>query len=404
MRLALTSALLLASSIAPAQGAPRCPAPLLVWAPGYASVNASTDPSNAHGLEDGIVVRRADGSFSMIAAAMFGDPVWVRMRLDIYRSSDALAWTKVRSIRTSSADMSGNDPHSSSWGPFLLLDPANDTWAVSYIGYLGKASNASGWLSNFAGRAFFRYASEAGDAGLDSDFGDADYVAADSVVLAPDDFSAAGPWPHPCQGLQGTDSFFPFRLDDGRWAAFAGTSHQETPNPWPVPGGGKWPVSLATAPALSGPWTRLNPSGGAPANAPCVDLNGAYSENPIVSRRADNSSAFQVVHDVINAESKGFGYGCSDDGLNWPPTQVIPLPFGCRTPFGLVPMTPDEVQRHAADIVAYGVINSTQIAKPNTSLQWFFYTSCPPPGGDYCIGNGAGFESFYASIVWIDAN
>lgn len=64
-------------------------------------------------------------------------------------------------------------------------------------------------------------------------------------------------------------------------------------------------MSLATAPALTGPWTRLNPGGGAPADAPCVNLNGGYSENPIVSRRMDNASAFQVIHDALDAEDVG---------------------------------------------------------------------------------------------------
>lgn len=85
-------------------------------------------------------------------------------------------------------------------------------------------------------------------AGLDSDFFDATYRATDAVLLAPDDFSVNGPWPYPCQGLQGTDSLYPFRVNESLWAAFVGTSHQETPDPWPQPGGGKWPVSLATAP------------------------------------------------------------------------------------------------------------------------------------------------------------
>ena len=376
-----------------------CPTPRLVWAPHNASINASSDATNKHGLEDGIVVRRRDGTFSMIAASMYGDPIWVRMRLDVWHSQDALNWTKGRSLRASSANFDGSDPHSSSWGPFFVHDPRNDTWALSYVGYRGAPSNASGWLSNFRGTIFGAYARVAGDAGLDGDFEDAGYADSDAILLQPDDFNTAGPWPHVCQGLQGTDSMYPYQLADGTWAALVGTSHQETPDPWPIPGGGKWPVSLATAPALFGPWTRHNPGGGPPADAPCVDLNGGFSENPIVSRRADNGSAYQVVHDAIGAEAAGFGYGCSEDGLHWPRSSLVALPFGARTPFGLVPMTPAEVARHTADIVAYGVINATQIGAPGTSLQWLFYTSCPPPGGDYCIGSGQGFESFYAAIM-----
>ena len=376
---------------AAAAGASLCSPPVLAWVPGFSLINASTDGSNVHGLEDGIVVRRADGGLTMVSAAMYGDPLWVRMRLDVFASADGLVWRKQRSLRVSDADFTGRSQHSSSWGPFFVHDPANNTWVLTYVGYRGAPSNASGWLENFQGTIFARAAASAGDTGLDSDFRDSGYAAADAVLLAPDDFRVDGPWPHPCQGLQGTDSMYPYPLDDGSWAAFVGTSHQETPNPWPQPGGGKWPVSLATAPALLGPWTRRNPGGGPPADAPCVDLNGGFSENPIVSRRPNNASMFQVVHDVINGEKVGFGYGCSADGLTWPATTVIPLPQGCRTPFGLVPMTPAEVAARTPDILRYGSINETQLAAPGAALAWLFYT-VTPPGGD--------FEAFWAAIFY----
>jgi hypothetical protein len=125
-------------------------------------------------------------------------------------------------------------------------------------------------------------------------------------MIWPDDFKVNGPWPHPCQGMQGTDSFYPFQLADGSWAVrailhcipgihytlawvrcekpsvsmpcrrpqgFAGTSQQQSG--WNSTSG-KWPVSLATAPSLHGPWRRYNPSDPSkPADAPCVDINGA---------------------------------------------------------------------------------------------------------------------------------
>lgn len=370
-------------------GAAYCTLPVLAWTPPWSIINASYDATNAHGLEDGIVVRRADGGFSMIAAAMYGDPLWVRMRLDVFRSADGLSWAKTRSLRVSDENFNGSSPHSSSWGPFFTFNPANNSWVLSYVGYRGAPSNSSGWLSNFEGTIFARAAEQQGDAGLDSDFDDAEYAAHDAVLLAPDDFRAGGPWPHPCQGLQGTDSMYAFPLLDGSWAAFVGTSHQETPDPWPQPGGGKWPVSLATAPALLGPWTRRNPAGGPPADAPCVDLNGAFSENPVVSRRADNASVFQVVHDVINAERTGFGYGCSLNGLDWPATAVVALPAGCRTPFGLVPMTAAEVAARTPDILAFGAVNASQLAAPGATLSWLFYSV-----------QAAAFEEVRAAVMY----
>jgi hypothetical protein len=84
------------------------------------------------------------------------------------------------------------------WRSYL---PAQ-TWVLSYVGYRGAPSNSSGWLENFQGTIYARYASSAGDAGLDSDFHDSTYRSTDSVLLTPDDFQVDGPWPHVCQGLQ----------------------------------------------------------------------------------------------------------------------------------------------------------------------------------------------------------
>lgn len=367
--------------------AARCPVVTVVYQAPYSQVNASLAPDNVFGVEDGVVVRRADGGFQMIAAEMYDSPKWVKMRLGVWSSRDGMSWRRVRTLRNSSANFDGTDPHSSSWGPFLTLDPTNDTWALTYVGYRGAASNDSGWLENYHGIIYGQYASVSGDAGLDSDFGDAgDWRATDRVLLAPDDFSVVGPWPHPCQGLQGTDSMYAYPLEGGGWAALAGTSFQE--NPDHMPNTGKWPVSGATAPSMFGPWTRRNPSGGRPADAPCVDLNGGYSENPIVSRRPDDATAFQLVIDWIGQEGDGFGYACSDDGLAWEPAVFVKSPGGCRTPFGFVPMTAAEITEWTPSIVAYGVINASQIGAHNTSMAWLYYSQ-----------QQGGWEVFRAAFV-----
>ena len=63
------------------------------------------------------------------------------------------------------------------------------------------------------------------------------------VVLQPG--KASDKW----EGLQGVDSFFPYRVG-GRWYAFYGSAHTELR---PM----SWLVGLATAPELAGPWRRL---------------------------------------------------------------------------------------------------------------------------------------------------
>jgi hypothetical protein len=120
----------------------------------YSQINASHDKTNLYGLEDGMVVRRHDGGFTMITAAMYGDPFWIRMRLDLFKSSDGLQWVKSRSIRVSDANFNGTSTHSSSWGPMLAFDASNKTWMLSYVGYRGAPSNSSGWLGNFDGRMY----------------------------------------------------------------------------------------------------------------------------------------------------------------------------------------------------------------------------------------------------------
>lgn len=138
---------------------------------------------------------------------------------------------------------------------------------------------------------------------------------------------------------------------------------------------GRWPVSMATAPKLGGPWQRRNPGDPSkPANAPCVDINGGYTENPIISRRPDDPRSFQMVYDDLSDESRGFGYACSRDGLDWAKGANVAIPGGTRTPFGLLPMTPKEIVNRKGDILAAGIINASDIGAVNTSLQWAFYT------------------------------
>ena len=286
-----------------AQACCACPTATLAFLPPYSQINASLDASNKFGLEDGIVVRRADGGFQLIAAEMYDDPLWVRMRLGVWTSPDAVHWKKVRTVRQSSGNFDGTDPHSSSWGPFLVQDSSTDVWNLFYVGYRGAPTNGSGWLENYQGVIYGQAAGVPGDAGLDSDFGDdLDWRAHDRVLLAPDDFVVTGPWPHPCQGLQGTDSFYPYPLDDGTWAALVGTSHQELPNPWPSPAGGKWAVSLATSPSLYGPWTRHNPDPhGVPADAPCLDVNGEFIEVciPVLPVLVSNPIAYHCLSSML---------------------------------------------------------------------------------------------------------
>jgi hypothetical protein len=108
-------------------------------------------------------------------------------------------------------------------------------------------------------------------------------------------------------------------------------------------------------------------------------------------QRPGSSGGFHAVYDSLGTEAQGFGYTCSDDGLHWESGVVVSTPTGCRTPFGLIELTPAEVTRMTPAILAYGTINATQLAAPNSSLQWSFYTH----------NDASGYEVFRASITYL---
>ena len=371
--------------------ADRCPDVRVVYqAASPDLVNQSNAPDNKYGLEDGRVVRTKSGDFVMVSAEMYADPRWVAMRLGVWRSADGYAWTRQRTLRQSSGTTDGTDPHAASWGPMLVHDEARDVWALSYVAYRSGGRNYSGWLENFEGTIYYAEANTTGDAGLEGDFGDSgDWRDTDKVLLAPDDF---GKW-FPCQGLQGTDSMFPYQLPNGSWAALVGTSHQEGGWRPSAAGEGKWPVSLATAPALAGPWTRYNPADpGDPADAPCLNVTWGHTENPIVSPLPGGGGGFLAVYDDLRHESVGFSRACSGDGVVWGGSSLVPVPGGARTPFGVLPMTSAEVAEHAARIAAYGTTTVPELKKQNATLAWLFYTAT--------VG---GWERFRSAVVEIGA-
>ena len=91
----------------------------------------------------------------------------------------------------------------------------------------------------------------------------------------------------------------------------------------------------------------------------------------------------------------GFGYSCSDDGLQWSnDSALVKLEGGARTPYGLLALTADEMAAHRAKILSYGVLPPERFGAANTSLQWAFYTAETTTGP--CWGK---WESFRVAIV-----
>ena len=124
------------------------------------------------GIEDGIVVRLSNGSLMMLGAEMYSAPNWVKMRLGSWRSEDGYKWWRHHTLRESSGNTNGTDPHAASWGPSLVLNPESNRWRLIYVGYRSGGRNISGWKTNFDGIIYSAVAESTGDEGLLSDFSD----------------------------------------------------------------------------------------------------------------------------------------------------------------------------------------------------------------------------------------
>ena len=360
---------------------------------------------NRFGFEDGHLVRSATtGALYFVVAEMHDAPKWVAMRLGLWRSTDS-GWTRLRTLRQSSGATDGDDPHSASWGPLLTHDPSTGSWVLTYVGYRSNSTSGpagvlsaapttwrsrrggrsvTGWLDNYDGAIYMSRAPLIGDAGLESDFGDSNqWRANDAPLLAPDDF---GRW-YACQGLQGTDSMAPYQLSDGSWAALVGTAHTQSEWRPSRPRQGAWHVSLATAPHLSGPWTRDHPGGGLPADAPCLNITDGRIENPIVTTMAEGGYLAVFDHQLL--EGSAFGVSRSHDGRSWSEAIPVDVPGGCRTPFGLVALTQHEAESYRERLIRFGVTTLDATRDANSTLMWLVYTH----------GNEDGWERIKSAVV-----
>lgn len=257
---------------------------------------------NKYGFEGGSVIK-IDATYHLFTAEMVGDPFWIKLKLAHWTSPDGLTWTRQSTIDDGSGDFTGEDPRSNLWAPMPIFNEAKDRWELFYVAY---HSGGKGKTSHWDGRIWRAESTTPGRKGIGGPWSDR------GIVLEPG--SDSQPW----EGVQGTDSFYPFH-NGKKWIGLYGSS----------PCGRPWQVGLAEADSLAGPWRRLS---GNPA------LNGYGDiENPIVTKTADG--LFVAVYDQISP-SDVIGYIVSEDGITWSkPKQLRIQSTTCgdiRTPLGLV--------------------------------------------------------------------
>ena len=255
---------------------------------------------NKYGFEGGTVIRLRDG-YHLFTSEMTGDPRWVKMKLAHWRSGDGKEWKRISTIRESSGNFTGKDPRAAIWSPMPVYNEGRGMWMIHYIGYKSRPDSGGIWLANYEGRVFRLASKTTGREGIDGPYHDA------GLIMEP------GIDSDPFEGLQGTDSFFPYRAG-GKYYAFYGSARTQH---LPIT---LWQLGLASADGLEGPWKRcsaLNP----------VDLGMSFTENPVVTR-LDNGLYVAVVdagYDSTGFQRSAFGYFYSSDGINWSKEQLCQL-------------------------------------------------------------------------------
>jgi hypothetical protein len=266
-----------------------------------------------YGFEGGRVVKVGD-TYHLFTTEMVSDPMSVKTRFGHWTSRDRLVWTRVATLRESSGEFEGKDPRASLWSPLPVWDPAKKRWNLFYVAYRSLPNDGTRFLLVHAGEIWRAVSKTPGLEGIGGPFEDV------AVVMRPGQDSF--PW----EGLQGTDSFFPWPVA-GRWRALYGSARTETR---PI---GPWLVGPAEASSLAGPWRRVAEDNPSP-------IETRFIENPIISDAP--GGGWLAVYDSETKDGVGWAY--SEDGVHWNKGQGIVLQPNTgdwakdiRTPLGLVP-------------------------------------------------------------------
>lgn len=324
----------------------RSPGPIL-------TIHSEGAQGNKYGFEGGRVLK-IEGLYHLFTSEMVGDPHWVKMRLAHWTSPDRFHWTRIATLEESSGDYTGKDPRAALWSPLPVYDPSEGRWNLFYVAYQAAPDTLQQWLTNNEGRIWRAVSTIPGEDAVGGPYKDVEII----LQRGKD----SDPW----EGLQGTDSFFPFQVDD-RWYAFYGSAHTEK---LPI---SSWQVGLATSKTLAGPWTRcsqFNP----------LKVESRFIENPIVTKLDDGTYVAVYDNDAPNA----VGYTVSTDGIHWSAGRNLEVQQGdsvwareVRTPLGLIPEGEDKFTLfYTANEKVNGMgpdengINSTPGSMGMVELRW----------------------------------
>ena len=267
---------------------------------------------NKYGFEGGRVVKLG-ATYHLFTSEMVADPIWVKMKLAYWRSGDGLNWKRVATVFESSGEFEGKDPRAALWSPLPVFDDGDNRWNLFYVAYRAAPGTGGQFLLNHKGEIWRAVSIKPGRDGIGGPYKDM------GVVMRPGPDS--GPW----EGLQGTDSFFPYRVGNDWYALYGSARTEKVPIE-------HWLVGMASAPAIGGPWKRMSGINPAP-------IEKVFIENPIVEPLP--RGGYLCVYDSNVADA--IGYAFSPDGIHWRPGKALVIQpkagvwaKDVRTPLGLV--------------------------------------------------------------------
>jgi hypothetical protein len=269
--------------------------------------------SNKFGFEGGRVIK-INNVYHLFTSEMIADPCWVKMKLGYWQSKDKLNWQRISTIRESSGNFNGQDTRAALWSPLPVFDEKENRWNLFYVAYRSAPNEAERFLLNHDGRIYRAVSAKKGQEGIGGPYKDV------GIVMQPD--AESQPW----EGLQGVDSFFPYKVGN-KWYAFYGSAKTEEK---PIR---LWTAGMASAPGIGGPWKRM-PQGN-PTN-----IEDVFFENAIVHPL--KTGGYMLVYDAASSED-AIGYSYSADGVNWQKGKHLTIQSkkgewskDVRTPLGLV--------------------------------------------------------------------
>lgn len=211
------------------------------------------------------------------------------MRISYWKSTDAINWKRNGVVVESIPVRSAMNLRSEVWATGVEFNDDENAWNLFYVAYrAGNSEKGEKQGSDYEGKVWRAKSIVSGMDGIAGPYTDI------GIILQPDENSQ--PW----EGQQAVATFNPFKVKDEWYAFYDG--HNYIPQ-------GPWPVGLATAPKLSGPWVRL------PESINPVLIADVFIENPQVTQLKDGR--YLTVFDSFGNQE--IGYSISKNGLEWSP-------------------------------------------------------------------------------------